>query len=169
MDALRTRVAQEAAAIRRMETLASLSFNKATLLSGIGLFAIGSLAAAGLHTQEHPLSVGAKLAAKSLSHTKPFGTVVVTLGPSDVPDDVNLVPVSQWARESRRSEAEIVAALKGRGHVLMTPETFSNLLDRLQDRVLKGSLTLPVARAKLLPEPADADLRTIDHPTPEQP
>ena len=155
LEALRARVTQEVGDMERMETSASFSFTKVTLIGGLAKFALGSLAAAWLRTEEHPLSVGAKVAASAFGRTKPFGTVVVAVGPGGVPDDVNVVPVSQRARELGSSEAEIAAVLEARDYLLMAPQTFFKVLDELEDRVLRGIIALPVARDSFLMKPAD--------------
>jgi len=157
LDALEARVAQEAAHIRRMETAASLGYSTATLFGGLAAFALGSLAAAALHTEEHPLSVGAKLAAQSLTRTETFGTVVVAVGPKGVPAEVSVVSLSQYARELDMSESQVIAIVKERGYRLMTPEEFLSALDELKKRVLKEVLTLPAASARLLLKPPAKD------------
>ena len=157
LDALEARVAQEAAHIRHMETLASLGHNTATLFSGLPVFALGSLAAAALHTKEHSLSIGAKLATRSFTRTETFGTVVVAVGPKGIPDGVSVVSLSQYARELDMSESQVIAIVKERGYRLMTPEEFLSALDELKKRVLKEVLTLPAASARLLLKPPAKD------------
>ena len=108
-------------------------------------------------TQKHPIYIGAKLAADDFARTKPFGTVVVAVGPGGVPDEVNVIPLSWYARKLGQSESQVVAAIQGRGYHVMMPETFFRALDKLKDKVLEGVLTLPVAHAGLLLKPASGE------------
>lgn len=149
LDALREKVAQEVSDAQRTETAASNGFTKVTLIIGVAKLALGSLAAAALRTQEHPISIGAQLAADDFARTKPFGTVAVTVGPGGVPDDVNVVALSQQARQSGKAESEVVAALEASGYRVMTPESFSIALNELKRKVLTGILALPVEASSL--------------------
>ncbi len=98
LDALRARMAQDVADMRRREVTASLSFNEVALISGLAKFAIGSLIGVALRANEHPLSIGAKLAASDFARSAPFRTVLVGVGPGGVPDEVNILPISRYAR-----------------------------------------------------------------------
>ena len=80
---------------------------------------------------------------------------MVAIGANGVPDEVNVISVSQWARDLGKSESEIVAALKARGYLLMVPQAFFKALDELKDRVLRGISILPVTRASFLMKLAD--------------
>ena len=149
IDALREKVAQEVSDIQRMETAASYGFTKGTLISGRVKFAVGSLVAGVRGSREHPLSVGARLAQSDFESTAPFGAVVVAVGPGGVPDDVSVIPLSRRAREQGKSESTVMALLNARGYRLVTPETFSTILNELNEKVLKGTLALPVAASSL--------------------
>ena len=149
LDALGRKIAQEVSDIQRMETATSYGFNQAALITGLVKFTLGSLAAGAAHTPEYPLSIGARLAEGDFARTAPFGEVRVAVGVQGIPDDVNVVPLSRWAREQDRSESEVVALLKARGYRVAKPETFLKILERLKRRVLKGTLSLPVAPSSL--------------------
>jgi len=82
-------------------------------------------------------------------HKKPFGTVMVCVGPKGLPDDATVISISQSARESNRSEPEITNKLQDDGHLLFSKEVFSLLIDRLVGDVREGKLHLPVSRDKL--------------------
>lgn len=149
LDALGEKVAQEVSDIQRMETAASYGFTKGTLITGLVKFTLGSLAAAATNTPERPLSVGARLAGSDFARTAPFGEVRVAVGPGGVPDDVIVVALSRQARELGRAESEIAARFETRGYRLVTPEAFSTILNELKDKVLKGTLALPVTPSSL--------------------
>jgi len=148
LDALQARVEKEVEDIRRMEIAESLIFHKTTFISGVIIGALGSLGAALLGAQEHPLSVGAELAARDFARTKPFKTVMVAVGPGGVPDEVIVFSLSRCTRERNRTESGIAAAIESRGYSLMTPEHFSRFLEKIKEQVLEGNLTLPVANAR---------------------
>lgn len=59
------------------------------------------------------------------------------------------ISVSRLARESNSSESEIKAGLKHDGYLLMTPEQFAELLDKVEQAVLNGSSSLPINIDKL--------------------
>ena len=80
---------------------------------------------------------------------RPFGTVLISIGPRGLPDDVQVVSVSELARESNREESELISKLRERGHLLLSEEAFSRLIDRLIADVLEGRRFLPVPAEKL--------------------
>ena len=98
------------------------------------------------------LSVGAHLAESDLTRTAPFGNVMVAVGRSGLPDDVEAVSLSRLARELDRLESDIEAALQTSGYLLMTPEAFSTVLTEFERRVLDGSLSLAVTSEQLSSE-----------------
>ena len=149
LDALRRKIAQEVSNIQRTETAASYGFNQAALITGLVKFGIGSLEAVARRSREHPLSAGARLAESDFTRTAPFGEVRVAVGARGIPDDVNVVPLSRWAREQGRSESDVTALLEARGYILVTAEAFFTILNELKEKVLKGTLALPMAASRL--------------------
>jgi len=145
---LKARVMREVSNTLEQETTASNAFTKTALVMGAAEFALGGLVAA-MFRSRRVFSVGTHLAQGELSKTKPFGTVLVAVGHGGLPNDVEVVSLSRLARESGRLESNIEAALQTSGYLLMTPQTFSNVLDELKCKVLNGSLSLPVAGEQL--------------------
>jgi len=90
----------------------------------------------------------------------PFGLVMVRIGPKGLPDDVEVVSISQLARESHRPQPEMMNKLQDDGYILFTEEAFSLLIDRLIVDVREGKLRLPVSRNKL------AEITGLDKPKP---
>jgi hypothetical protein len=82
-------------------------------------------------------------------HKKPFGTVMVCVGPKGLPDDVKGISISQLARESGRPEREVANKLQDDGYLLFSEEAFSTLIDRLIGDVREGKLRLPISRDRL--------------------
>jgi len=93
-------------------------------------------------------------------HKKPFGTVMVCIGPKGLPDDATVISISQSARESNRSEPEIMNKLQDDGYLLFSKEVFSLLIDRLVGDVREGKLSLPISRDKL------AEIAGLNKPKP---
>jgi len=83
------------------------------------------------------------------AHKKPFGTVMVCVGPKGLPDDVRVVSIAELARKSKRLESEVTSELQKRGYLLLGEKAFSLLIDRLVNAVREGRLRLPVSREKL--------------------
>jgi hypothetical protein len=163
LDELGRRVTQEAKELRRMEGSASYGFAKTKRDTAVANFILGSLIAAFVGTKQHPLLVGAKLAASERLRSAPFGNLVVAIGPGGIPDDVHVIPLSRLAREQGRAESQVLAALKDSGYQLMTPEVFSTVIDELKEKVLKGVLALPTAGASLVLKPADGSSEWIPY------
>jgi len=80
---------------------------------------------------------------------RPFGTVLICVGPRGMPDDVQVVSISRLARESNREESEVINELQGRGCLLFSEKAFSLLIDKLACAVREGGLFLPVSTEKL--------------------
>jgi hypothetical protein len=153
---LRCQIMREVQHVQRMESDAAYAFEMGTFITGLMKFSVGVLGAAAAGRPEHPLWVGARLASDDFERSEPYSTVLVAVGPGGIPDEVHVIPVSRWARESGRSEAGIEATLKARGYLLMQPQTFYMVMEGLENKVVAGVLlTLPVAAAKLLPKSAD--------------
>jgi hypothetical protein len=84
------------------------------------------------------------------AHKKPFGTVLVCVGPKGLPDDVRVASISELARESNRPQTEIMSKLQDDGYLLFSEEAFSLLIERLIGTVRGGKLHLPVSRDRLM-------------------
>ena len=148
LDDLRKRMEQEVRDIKGIETASSIGFTQGTLIAGGIKFAIGSLWALASRSDEHPIWKGLRLAESSLERTAPFGRIVIAEGSGGLPDDVQVIPLSKWAREQDKEESEVIAALESSFHV-MTIDNFFIILEELKGKVLRGALTLPVSASYL--------------------
>ena len=82
---------------------------------------------------------------RSVSIKKPpFGNAVVCIGPGGLPGDVEVISISQLARESNHSESETIQELRKQGYLLFNQEAFSRLIDKLVIDVREGRLHLPI-------------------------
>ena len=143
------RVTKEVENINRSESAARSGAHTGALLGAGVVFVLGSLfVAATRHNDAY--KTGAKLATSVLSKEVPFGTIFIAIGEKGIPEDVKAISVSCLARESRRSEPEIKAGLKEKGYLLITPERFIELFDKVDQAVLDGSVFLPLARSEVM-------------------
>ena len=130
--------------LKETEASARLGHSQAKLV----LFPMGLVVTAVI-AKENRLSAMADYLLKNTADKRPFGLVMVRIGPKGLPDDVGVVSISQLARESYRPQPEIMNKLQDDGYLLFTEETFSLLIDRLIVDVREGKLRLPVSRNKL--------------------
>ena len=142
---IKSRIMQEVESVKRMESAAQMGSTQGALLGGGIVFTLGGLFAA-VSGRKKAFSIGATLAQSILTKTVPFGTVYIAIGKGDLPE---VVSVSHLARESSRSESEVVAILRSNGYLLMTPETFTQVLNKMERGILDGSLSLPINIDKL--------------------
>jgi len=141
--------------LKEVEASASLGHSQAKLM----LFPIG-LVVTAMIAKENRLSAMEDYLLKAKADKQPFGMVMVRIGPKGLPDDVEVVSISQLARESHRPQPEIMNELQDDGYLLFTEETFSLLIDRLIADVCEGKLRLPVSRDKL------AEITGLNKPKP---
>ena len=141
--------------LKEVEASASLGHSQAKLM----LFPIG-LVVTAMIAKENRLSAMEDYLLKAKADKQPFGLVMVRIGPKGLPDDVEVVSISQLARESHRPQPEIMNELQDDGYLLFTEEAFSLLIDRLIADVREGKLRLPVSRDKL------AEITGLNKPEP---
>ena len=137
---IKSRIMQEVESVKRMESAAEMGSTKGALLGGGIVFTLGSLLAA-VSGRKDASNIGTILAQSILTKTVPFGTVHIAIGKEGLPE---VVSVSRLARESSRSESDVVAIFRNNGYVSMTPETFTQVLDKMERGILDGSLSLPL-------------------------
>jgi hypothetical protein len=147
---LKTRILWEVENIRQMELAAQSSDNNITLLGRAPVaFIFGSIFTATTRHKD-AYKTGVKLAGSVLSKNIPFGMVLIGIGKEGLPEDLKIIPVSRFARESTKTEPEVEASWKHDGYLLVTPEQFAELLDKAAQAVLDGSLCLPIAVDELI-------------------
>ena len=105
-------------------------------LVGIGFTAVKVLAAG--NRSKRIKSVGFPLNSNSKAPT--FGKLVVLLGPSGLPQDVKAVSISKLARDSNKTESEIIAELRNEGCLLLNEEGFNSVIERLISGIQDGSI-----------------------------
>ena len=146
---LRSRIMEEVQNIKRSESASQSSANTRALLSSGTVFIFGSLFMAEMGRKD-ALDIGSRLAELSLTKNIPFGLVLIAIGKEGLPEDLKIIPVSRFARESTKTEPEVEASWKHDGYLLVTPEQFAELLDQVEQAVLDGSVCLPLARSEVM-------------------
>ena len=74
---------------------------------------------------------------------------MVYIGSRGLPDDVQVVSISELARESNRQEYVVIRELREEGCLLYNEADFSLLIDRVVSDIREGRLCLPVSIEKL--------------------
>jgi hypothetical protein len=143
--AVRCLIVEQLQELKRIESAASLGHSQGNIVQ----FPI-RLASAGIFLKNSPPSATMDYLLRGADHKhRPFGTVMVCVGPKGLPDDAKALSISQLARNSNRLEPQIVKELQKNGYLVFTEEVFSSLIDRLVADVRQGKLQLPVSRGKL--------------------
>lgn len=143
--AVRCAIAEQLQKLKRIETAASLGHSQGNLI----VFPIRLASTAMFSKNDMQSAVTDSLRRGSGDRHRPFGTVMVCVGPKGLPQDAKAVSISQSARDSNRPEPEIVNRLQEDGYLLFSEEVFSSLIDKLTADVRQGKLSLPVSREKL--------------------
>ena len=141
------------------ENAASYGHNKANLMFSLGGLAMGTFRM--LSKKKGLQAISDELLNSLGGEERPFGNVLICVGPRGMPDDVQVVCISRLARESHRVESEVINELQGRGWLLFNEKAFSLLIDKLACDVQEGRLHLPVSREKLMELPPQAPIRLI--------
>jgi len=134
--------------VKSGEYAASCGYSQANLMVSLGGLAAGSIIK--MVSKNKQVSAFADYLLKSPTNKqRPFGMVLVCIGPGGLPDDAGVVSISQLARESNRAESEVINALQAHGYLLLSEKDFSLLIDGLINAVQEGRLLLPVSTEKL--------------------
>lgn len=130
------------------EGSASYAHSQANLIVSLGGLAAGGIIK--MVSRNKQLSAFADYLLKSPTNKeRPFGLVLICIGPKGLPDDAGVVSISQLAREANRLESEVINKLREGGYLLLGEKDFSLLIDRLIDDVREGRSRLPISREKL--------------------
>jgi hypothetical protein len=153
LKALYSSIRQQLDEAKSLEIAASYGHSKAKLVTSLAGLVVG-VTIRMASEDKRALAFSDHLLENLGGKRCPFGTVLVSIGPKGLPDDVQVVSISELARQSNRQESEVISELRERGHLLFSEEAFSRLIDRLTSDVQEGRLLLPVPTEKL------AEIRT---------
>jgi len=160
LEGLCSSIRQQLYCVKSGEDAASYGNSQASLLISLGGLAVSG--AIKMVSKNKQLSAFADYLLESPTNKeRPFGMVLVCIGPKGLPDDARVVSISRLARESNREESEVINELQERGYLLFSEEAFPLLIDKLIDGVLEGRLLLPISAEKL------SEIRTTSYLEPE--
>lgn len=149
LKVLHSSIRQQLEQAKSLEIAASSGHSKAKLVTSLAGLALG-IGIRMASENKRALAFSDHLLKNLGGNERPFGTVFVSIGPKGLPDDVQVVSVSELARESNREESELISKLQERCHLLLGEEAFSRLIDRLIADVQEGQRLLPVPAEKLV-------------------
>lgn len=153
LKALYSSIRQQLDEAKSLEIAASYGHSKAKLVTSLAGLVVG-VAIRMASEDKRALAFSDHLFENLGGKRRPFGMVLVSIGLKGLPDDVQVVSISELARQSNRQESEVISELREHGHLLFSQEAFSRLIDRLTSDVQEGRLLLPVPTEKL------AEIRT---------
>jgi len=133
---------------KRSEDAASYGHSQGNLIVSLAGLAVGGLIK--IASRNKRILASADYLLEGLGNKeRPFGLVLISIGPKGLPDDVEVASISRLARESNREESEVINKLQEDGYLLLSEKAFSLLVDRLINDVWEGRLRLPISREKL--------------------
>jgi hypothetical protein len=142
---VRCAIVEQLQELKHIETSASLGHSQ----GNIALFPIGLALTAMFSKNNRPSAITDYLLRGHGDRYRPFGTIMVCIGPKGLPDDAKAISISQSACNSNRLEPEIVNILQENGYLLFSEQVFSSLIDRLIAYIRQGKLCLPVSRERV--------------------
>jgi hypothetical protein len=148
LKALHFTIRQQLDRARKDEDAASHRYSKANLMVSLGRLIVGGTVKM-VSKNKQLLAFSDDLLNGLGGEQRPFGMVLICVGPKGMPDDVQVVSISRLARESNREESEVINELQKRGCLLFSEKAFSLLVDKLADGVQEGRLVLPISTEKL--------------------
>ena len=146
---LHSRIFDQLHMVKTTEDTLECSYNQTARNIWLTQLAAGSIIKVVFKNANALSAFGDQLPRIPASSQQHFGLVLVSVGPVGVPDGVQVVSVSELARESKQAETEIINELRKQGQFLFNEQTFSFLIDKLIEGVRNGSLTLPISAKKL--------------------
>ncbi len=148
LKALHSSISQQVDEAKSLEIAASYGHSKAKLITSLTGLAVG-VAIQVASKDKRALAFSDHLLRNLGGKRRPFGMVFVCIGPKGLPDDVGVVSISELARESNREESEVISKLRERGHLLLSENAFSFLIDKLIKDVQEGRVLLPIPADRL--------------------
>jgi hypothetical protein len=142
---VRGTIVEQLRELKYIETSARLGHSQGNLV----LFPIRLALTAMFSKNSRPSAITDYLRRGPGDRYRPFGTVMVCVGPKGLPGDAKAISISQSARDSNRLEPEIVNRLQENGYLLFSEEVFSSLIDRLIAYIRQGKLCLPVSAKRV--------------------
>jgi hypothetical protein len=148
---LKIHVTQQVHDARGGELNASSKFPTGELLKSLVNFAVKEGIKATTR-QESKDSFLMRLIDTEQPRQRPFGKVMVEISPEGLPDGVDVVTISYLARRYSISESAVEQEIQAEGYILMSSDDFCNLIDKLEHKVLDGTVSLPISQEQIRSE-----------------
>ena len=148
LKTIHSSVRQQMDRAKSSENAASYGNSKARLAISLGGLAVGGIIRMTSENRRL-LAFSDHLLNDLAGEQRPFGTVLICVGPRGMPDDVQVISISRQARELKREESKVINELQEGGCLLFSEKAFSDLIVKLIDDVQEGRLGLPVSTEKL--------------------
>ncbi len=147
LKALRSTILQRVQSAREKETSAqSVHVRTRAITGAVGL---GGMLVGKLSENKTLFNVSRNLVIGPDTQKGMFGTVLIRITLDGLPDGVDVVCISELARQSSLTEDYVRNELLQRGSPLYGVESFCRLLDKVAEEVLRGNLELPVPLNRL--------------------
>jgi hypothetical protein len=148
LETMRSYIDQQLQQFRRNEASKQYGRDRVDIMSTLGGLAFTTVLKQVSKGSRLSAFVGRALESAS-SEERPFGNVLVCIGPGGLPDDVKVAPISRLARESNRTETEVINDIQELGFLLLDEQAFHLLIEMLLDDVLGGQRRLPISLQEL--------------------
>ena len=148
---LKASVIQKVNDARGDEIRASNVFPAGDLLTSVMEITLGEGIMA-MTKQEKKTSFLTRLMNNEQPSRRPFGKVMVEISSKGLPDGVKVVTVSRLARQYGISESDVEKELQAKGCIFMKSDDFYNLADSLEQKVLDGTVSLPMSQEQIRSE-----------------
>ena len=148
LEALYFSIRQQLDRAKRDEDIASYEYSKAKLIVSLGRLAVGGTIK--MVSKNKELQAFSDHLLNSLGgEQRPFGMVLICVGPRGMPDDVQVVSISRLARESNQEESEVINELQRHGWCFGCNNRVRSQRKNTQCDVQEGRLLLPISTEKL--------------------
>jgi hypothetical protein len=146
---MKIHVARKVNNAREDELNASYRFPSGDFLNAAAKFAV-SEGIIAMMKQEKRDSFLTRLVNIEQPRQRPFGKVMVEIGPEGLPDGVAVVTISRLARQYDISESQVEQEIQAKGYILMTSDDFCQFIDGLEQEVLDGTVSLPISPEQII-------------------
>jgi hypothetical protein len=160
--AVHRRTIEQVERLKALEASASRGYSEATLISSSVAVAVGCLVRM-VSRDARQSAIADYLLQSPKQNQQPFGLVMVSIGPRGLPGDVEVISISQLARESKWPQPAIINRLQGDGYLLFSEEVFTLLVNKLLDDIREGRLRLPLSSEDL--SQVTASIKLVIRPT----
>ncbi len=156
LEELKERLFKEIDSILDAEDTAKINFKFNKVLSGVSGF-IGGAVGAAFVKRKDPLSIGKEVGRELYKQKEAvklcFGNIMAVTKDFNKPEDIQVVSISQIARERSMTEAMVIAGYKDNGYTVLTPEQLKQHLDKLIEDTKNNTPTIYLKKRPVAVQP----------------